>query len=83
MLHYQLRLNSFVFGSTSITIIVSFSKRKEKKLPTKCLLFKWDYIPLSLIELVSTNQFSCPSPFLPQYYLIYITLCWDETIIKV
>ena len=71
MLHHQQGFNSFVFGSTGITIIVSFSERNEKKLPTKCLPFKWDYIPLSLIELASTNQFSCPSPLLLQYHLIF------------
>ena len=65
MLHHQYGFNSFVFGSTSITIILSFSKRKEKKLPTK-----WDYIPLFLIELASTKQFSCPFHLLPQYHLI-------------
>ena len=41
---------------------MSFSERKKKKLPPKCLPFKWDYIQLSLNELASTNQFSCPSP---------------------
>ena len=70
MLHHQYGFYSFVFGSTSITIIVSLRERQEKKLPTKCLPFKWDYIPLSLIELASTNQFSCPSPLLPQYHIM-------------
>ena len=62
MLHHQSGFDSFVFGSTSITIIVSFSKRKEKKLPTKCLLLKWDYIPLSLIELALQINFLVLSP---------------------
>ena len=61
---------------------MSFSEIKEKKLSTKCLPFKWNYIPLSLIELVSTYQISCPSPLLPQNHLIYKTLSWDKTNIK-
>ena len=40
-------------------------------MPTNCLPFKWDYISLSLIKLALKNQFSCPSPLLPQYHLIY------------
>ena len=56
--------------------------KKRKKVASKCLPFKWGYIPLSLIELVSTNQFSCPSPLLPQYHLIYKTLSWGLKIIQ-
>ena len=31
MLHYQLGLNSFVFGSTSITIMFPLSSKKDSK----------------------------------------------------
>ena len=68
MLHHQLGFNSFVFGSQ---LFCPLAKRKRTKLLTKCLPFKWNCIPLSLIELAFTNQFSCPFSFLPQYHLIY------------
>ena len=32
---------------------------------TKCLAFKWDLIPLSLVEVTFTYQFCCSSPLLP------------------
>ena len=38
---------------------------KENKVIQKCLPFKWDYIPLSLVELEFTYQVCCPSPLLP------------------
>ena len=31
------------------------------------------------MELAFTNQFSCPSPLLPQYYFIFKPLSWDKT----
>ena len=64
-------------------LLCPLAKGKRTKLLTKCLPFKWDYIPLSLIELAFMYQLSCPSPLLPQYHLIYKFLSWEKTSITI
>ena len=54
MLHYQLRLDSFAFVQLLSQFCCPLAKGKRTKLFTKCCPFKWDYIPLSLVELAFT-----------------------------
>ena len=63
-------------------IILTFTT-KEPKIYHALATTSAFNLKLCPIELASTNRFSCPSPLLPQYHLIYKTLSWDKTNIKV